>query len=119
MSVVYDYESATYIIQGARKPIDESGMADKNLRYFVDGDVITTIHYAMSLSGEGSELTPVPIDEITVDGNLAFSEIGLGEGMFLQMFEMRDAEGNAVASDVIVFDIAADGSITTSSGYTE
>lgn len=119
LCVAYDYVTAAYSIQGARKPIDESGMADKNLRYFVEGDVITTIHYAMPLSGEDGELTPVPIDEITVDENLAFSEIDLGEGMFLQMFEMRDAQGNSVLSDVIVFDIAADGTITTSTGYNE
>lgn len=119
MSVVNDYATAAYTIQGARKPIDESGMADKNLRYFVEGDVITTIHYAMPISGDSTELTPVPIDEIIVDENLAFSEIELGEGMFLQMFEMRDAQGNSVTSDVIVFEIAADGTITTSTGYTE
>jgi len=50
---------------------------------------------------------------------LTFSEIALGEGIFLQMFEMRDAQGNSVNSDVIVFQIADDGTITTSTGYTE
>ncbi|MEG1661319.1 MAG: clostripain-related cysteine peptidase, partial [Clostridiales bacterium] len=33
LSVVYDFTSAAYTIGGARKSIDESGAADKNIRY--------------------------------------------------------------------------------------
>lgn len=118
LSVVYDFAKAEYEIQGARKPIDENGMADKNLRYLVEGDIITTIHYAMSISGEGNELTPVEIDQITVDNNLSFEEIDLGDGTFMQMFEMRDMQGYSAYSDVIMFEIA-DGAITTTVGFTE
>ena len=56
LSVVYDFAKAEYEIQGARKPIDENGMADKNLYYLVEGDIISTIHYAMSISDETDEL---------------------------------------------------------------
>ena len=118
LSVVYDFEKAKYEIQGARKPIDESGMADKNLRYLVEGDVITTIHYAMAISSEDSELMPVEIDEITVDSDTTFEEIELGDGTFMQMFEMRDTQGYTAYSDVIMFD-SKNGEITTSVGFTE
>jgi hypothetical protein len=116
--VIYDYETATYTIQGARKPVNESGMADKNLYYLVEGDVITTIHYAMSISGEGEELTPVEVDEILWDNNMTFEEIELGDGVFMQMFEMRDMQGYSAYSDVIMFE-TVDGVITTTVGFTE
>jgi len=118
LSVVYDFTTAKYEIQGARKPIDENGMADKNLRYLVDGDVIKTIHYGMAISGDTQDLTPVEVATIVVDDTLSFDEIDLGDGIFLQMFEMRDAQGYSAYSDVIEFNIA-DGEITTSVGFTE
>jgi len=46
----YDFEAKAYFIKGARKPLDESAAADKNLRYLVEGDVIQTIHFATSLT---------------------------------------------------------------------
>jgi len=118
LSVVYDMETASYEIQGAKKPIDESGMADKNLRYLVEGDVITTIHYAMPISDEEAELTPVEISTITVGSDLSFDEIELGDGTFMQMFEMRDMQGYSAYSDVIMFE-STDGVITTTVGFTE
>lgn len=117
LSVVYDFTTATYEIQGARKPIDENGMADKNLRYLVEGDVITTIHYMMSVSGD-DDLMPVELDQITVDSDLTFDEIELGDGAFIQMFEMRDMQGYSAYSDAILFEIV-DGFITTTVGFTD
>lgn len=52
LSVVYDFTAAEYSIEGARKGSEESGAADKNLRYLVEGDEIQTIHYANILSEE-------------------------------------------------------------------
>ena len=118
LSVVYDFEKAAYEIQGARKPIDEFGMADKNLRYLVEGDVITTIHYINEISGESDELTPVAVDEITVNNDTSFEEAELGDGKFMQVFEMRDMQGNTAYSDVVMFEIA-NGEITTTVGFTE
>jgi len=116
LSVIYDFGIGAYEIQGAKKAIDENGMADKNLRYLVEGDVITTIHYFMSISGDDTDLLPEEVDEIIVDNSLNFEEISLGDGTFIQMFEMRDMQGNSVYSDTIVFEIL-DGTITTSVGY--
>jgi len=118
LSVVYDFEKEAYEIQGARKSIDESGMADKNMRYLVEGDVITTIHYMMSISDENDELTPVEVDQITVGSDIAFEEIELGDGNFMQMFELRDMQGYSAYSDVVMFEIV-DAVITTTIGFIE
>lgn len=118
MSVVYDFEKEAYEIQGARKSIDENGMADKNLRYFVEGDLITTIHYASSISGEGDEMTPVEVDEITVTEDMVFEEIDMGDGMFMMLYKMQDMQGNVVYSDVIMFE-TVNGEISTTVGFTE
>ena len=119
LSAVYVFETAKYEIQGARKPVDESGMADKNLYYLIEGDTISTIHYAMPISGEDNELAPVEVDQIEWSNDMTFEEIELGEGTFMQMFEMRDMQGYSAYSDVIMFEIAADGTIITTVGFTE
>ncbi len=118
MMVIYDFEIGAYEIQGARKAVDENGMTDKNLRYFVDGDVITTIHYASIISSDDGSLIPFEAAEITVDGELSFTEEILGDGIFLQVFEMRDIQGNTAYSDVIMFEVV-DGTITTTVGFTD
>lgn len=113
LSVVYDFTAEEYTIEGARKSSDESGAADKNLRYLVEGDEIQTIHYANILSEENDELTPVPIDTIIVTPETAFAEIELGDGLFIMIFEMKDAQGNVAYSVPITFE-TIDGEIFTS-----
>ncbi|MEG1242901.1 MAG: clostripain-related cysteine peptidase, partial [Oscillospiraceae bacterium] len=83
LSVVYDFTSEEFYIEGARKAIDESGAADKNLRILVEGDKIQTIHYATAISSESDELTAVPVDTITVTADTAFSEMDMGDGTFV------------------------------------
>ena len=116
LNVVYDYDKAEYEIKGATKPIDESGMADKNMRSLMVGDVISTIHYATTISGDSDEFDAYVVDEITVTANTSFYETELGDGQYYQVFEMRDMQGNSVYSDVAEFDVQ-DGEITTSVGY--
>lgn len=102
--VVYDFETGEYYIEGARKPLDESGAADKNLRYLVEGDEIQIIHFATAISREDSELTAVPIDTIKVTSDTAFSEIELGDGLFIMMYVMQDSQGNVVYSAPVTFE---------------
>lgn len=116
LNVVYDFDKAEYEIKGATKPIDESGMADKNMRSLMVGDVISTIHYATTISGDSDEFDAYVVDEITVTENTSFYETELGDGQYYQVFEMRDMQGNSVYSDVAEFDVR-DGEITTSVGY--
>nr|WP_246241180.1 clostripain-related cysteine peptidase [Anaerocolumna sedimenticola] len=113
LMVIYDFETGEYSIEGARKPLDESGAADKNLRYLVEGDVIQTIHYATAISGGGDELTAVPIDTITVTPETAFAETELGDGIFIMMYVMQDSQGNVASSAAVTFE-SSGGEILTS-----
>lgn len=110
--VIYDFTTEEYAIAGARKPLNESGAADKNLRYLVEGDEIRTIHYATAISGDG-ELTAVPIDTIKVTPDTAFAETELGDGMFIMMFVMQDSQGNVATSAAVTFE-SSGGEIITS-----
>ena len=78
----------------------------------MEGDVIQTIHYATSISDDGDELTAVPVDTIKVTPETAFSEIELGDGLFIMMFAMRDSQGNVVYSSPVTFE-SKDGEIST------
>ncbi|MEG2420598.1 MAG: clostripain-related cysteine peptidase [Oscillospiraceae bacterium] len=113
LSVVYDFSAAEYYIEGARKGMDESGAADKNLRKLKVGDEIQTIHYAAALSDDSEELTAVPVDTIKVTEDTAFSEMDLGDGLFVMMFDMMDSQGTAAQSAAFTFEVV-DGEIITS-----
>ena len=113
LMVIYDFETGEYYIEGARKPLDESGAADKNLRYLVEGDEIQTIHYATSISEEDGELTAVPVDTIKVTPETAFAETKLGDGFFIMMYIMNDSQGNVASSATVTFE-SASGVINTS-----
>lgn len=112
--VIYDFTTGEYSIAGARRPLDESGAADKNLRYLVEGDEIQTIHFAAAISGEG-ELTAVPIDTIKVAPETAFAETELGDGIFIMMYVMQDSQRNVATSAAVTFE-SSGGEITTSVG---
>lgn len=110
--VIYDFENEEFYIEGARKPVDEYGAADKNLRCLENGDIITTIHYGASLSEDIQELTAVPVDTVTVTEDTVFSETELGDGLFIMMYAMKDSQGNVVYSQAATFE-ALDGEIIT------
>ena len=48
--------------------------------------------------------------------DITFEEVELGDGIFLQMFEMIDMQGYTAYSEVIKFEIV-DGVILTSIGF--
>lgn len=104
LMVIYDFSTEEYYIEGARKPLDESGAADKNLRYLVEGDEIQTVHYAAALSDDSDELMAVPIDTIKVTTETAFAETELGDGLFIMFYAMKDSQGNVVNSAAVTFE---------------
>lgn len=110
--VIYDFETEQFYIEGARRPLDESGAADKNLRYLVEGDLIQTIHFATSISGEDSELIAVPVDTIKVTPEISFAETELGDGTFIMMYLMHDSQGNTAYSAPVTFTVSG-GEITS------
>lgn len=112
LRVVYSYTDEEYSILGARRGIDDNGMADKNLVQLEPGDEITTLHYAMTISGDEEEPEQVPVDTITVTEDTAFTEEDLGDGNFVIFYEMVDMQDNSYYSDLAYFTVE-DGLIYT------
>lgn len=112
LRVVYSYTNEEYSILGARRGIDDNGMADKNLVQLEPGDEITTLHYAMTISGDEEEPEQVPVDTITVTEDTAFTEEDLGDGNFVIFYEMVDMQDNSYYSDLAYFTVE-DGLIYT------
>ena len=104
LRVVYSYEDEEYYILGARKGLEDTGMADKNLIQLKPGDEITTLLYAATISGD-DDLELVPVDTFTVTGSTAFAEEDLGDGIFLLMFELVDARNQSVLSQAVQFTV--------------
>lgn len=104
LRVIYDYSDEQFYILGARKDMDDSGMADKNLMQLKPGDEITTIHYAATFSGD-DDFEPVELETFEVTENTSFSEIDTGDGTFLMMFELADSKNNTAYSQMIQFTV--------------
>lgn len=111
LQVAYDFSAEQWSILGASQGLDESGMASKELRLLEEGDVITTIWKIASYSGD-DDFEMYTAEEVTVTADTAFGEAPLFDGSYSMVFEMWDAAGNYVYSDVVTFD-CADGEIMT------
>lgn len=112
LQVVYDFAAEEWDILGARRGIDENGMADKLLRLLREGDEITTLWYMASVSGD-DEFEPYAVDTFTVTADTAFDEIELPDGSYAMLYEMRDVMDHYAYSDQVMFD-CVDGEIFTS-----
>ena len=104
LEVVYDFTKETFDILGARKCIDDNGMADKNLVKLKDGDEITTLYYAASISGDDA-FECVEVETFTVTSETSFFEQKLGDGKFVMMFQLEDFTGNTINSQRVCFTI--------------
>ncbi len=113
LSVIYDYDAEEYVIEGARKPQNEGGAPDKNLRLLEVGDVIQTIHYASPISDEEAPFEEVVIDTVNVNANTSFYDTDLGDGTFLVMYAMTDSRGT-IAYSVPVYYEQIDGDLYAS-----
>ena len=111
LQVVYDFATEQWNVLGARQGMDDSGMADKDLRLLQEGDEITTIWYLASYSGE-DDFEPYAAATITVTDDTTFGEASLPDGSYSMVFEMRDAMDNYAYSDAVTFDCTG-GEITT------
>ena len=112
LQVVYDFNTEEWTILGARQGIDESGMADKELRLLQAGDQLTLLWYAASLSGD-EDFEVYAGAELTVTADTAFVEMNLPDGSYAMVFTMSDAMGGTAESRPVYFD-CADGEIYTS-----
>lgn len=112
LQVVYDFTAQEWSILGAWKGIDESGMADKELRLLQEGDEITTLWKLASFSGD-DDFVAYKAETLTVTQNTSFSEAPLFDGTYRMVFEMWDAMGNYAYSDPVQFDCVNGEIITT------
>jgi hypothetical protein len=104
LRVVYDFTDAQYYIMGARKGLDETGMADKNLVQLQPGDEVTTLLYAATITGDDAfEL--YEMETFYVTESTAFEEAWLGDGEYMMMFELTDASNMTSWSDEFLFSI--------------
>ena len=110
LQVVYDFETEGWSILGARQGIDETGMADKELRLLEEGDELTTIWYMASATGD-EDFEAYTAETFTVTADTSFDEMELPDGSYSMVYEMRDAMDNYAYSDAVFFDCAG-GTIT-------
>lgn len=107
LHVVYDYNDECFYILGARRGLDHTGMADKNLIQLQPGDEITTIHYAATISGD-DDFEAFEVDTFTVSQDTSFYETDMGDGQFMMMFELVDARNNISYSEPVEFIVEGD-----------
>lgn len=103
LQVVYDFITNQWFILGARRGIDENGMASKELRQLQEGDEITTIWLIASVSGD-DDFEPYLAETFTVWGDTVFEETELPDGSYAMLYEMRDTMGNYAYSEEVYFD---------------
>ena len=111
LQIAYDFSSEQWSILGARQGIDDSGMADKELRLLQPGDEVTLVWYMTDLSTD-ADLEAYTADTVVISENTAFGEMQLPDGQYAMLFEMYDATGASALSDVVLFD-CANGEIMT------
>ena len=104
LQVDYNFNKDEFLIYGARKGIDDNGMADKNLVKLKPGDEITTLHYAASISGD-DDFEFYEVETFTVNENTSFYEQDLGDGEYIMMFELKDFMKNTVYSQAVQFSV--------------
>lgn len=112
LQVAYVYDEEKYYILGARKGIDSNGMSDREMIKLKAGDEITTIHFAMSISGEDEDFTQVEVDTFTIGENPQIADEELGDGNYGYAFEFVTPNDESALSNFIMFTVQ-NGTITT------
>ncbi len=112
LQVVYDFNDEAWSILGARQGIDDSGMADKELRKLQSGDELTTIWYMAALSDD-SDFEAYEAETLTVTEDTAFAEMDLPDGEYMLLFEFRDTQGNSGTSQAVTFGVEGDDIFTS------
>ena len=103
LRVMYDYNKEEYKILGARKGLEDNGMADRNLIQLKPGDKITTIQYGMSLSSESDDIVAIKGESFEITEKTKFEEKELGNGEYVMMFELVDFKNNSAYSEMVKF----------------
>ena len=112
LQVAYSYADGKYRILGARRGLEANGMSDRNLIRLKPGDMLTTIHYAMSASGDDEDFMPVEVDTFRLGSHPEVRDEEVGDGTYGYLFEFVAPAGESALSDIAIFEIE-NGDITT------
>lgn len=112
LQVAYVYAEKKYHIIGARKGLDSYGLSDRELIKLKAGDEITTIHYAMTISGDDEDFTQVEVDTFTIGDNPQITDEELGDGNYGYAFEFVTPTDETALSNFILFTVT-NGEIAT------
>jgi hypothetical protein len=112
LQVTYSFKDKSYKILGARQGLDSHGMADRELKKLKQGDKITTIHYAMSISGNDENFQPVEVETFTIGDKPQVKDENLGDGSYGYLFEFISPNGDSALSQMVEF-VLNKGQITT------
>ena len=115
LQVVYNYHEEKYRILGARKGLETNGIANRQLIHLKAGDQITTLHYAMTMSGSDEEFTQVDMETFTIGEHPEVKDEELGDGNYGYYFEFIDPLNESALSKLVKYDIK-NGEITTTVG---
>ncbi|MBR2143502.1 MAG: clostripain, partial [Anaerovibrio sp.] len=113
LMVAYIFADNSYKILGARKGIDEYGMGDRNLIKLKEGDTITTIHYAMTMSGAEEEFSPVEVDNFQIGSQPVFADENMGDGEYGYCFEFVSPTVDSALSQMVQFTVKDNKIVTT------
>ena len=110
--VSYQFKNQKYKILGARQGMDSHGMADRNLRKLKKGDKVTTIHYAMTISGNDEDFQPTEGETFTIGDKPQVKDENLADGTYGYLFEFISPNGDSALSKLVEFALKK-GKITT------
>ncbi len=105
LQVTYSYNDGLYRILGARRGLDKNGMSDRNLIRLKPGDQVTTIHYAMSISGDDDDFTPVEVDTFRIGSHPTVADEEVGDGKYGYLFEFLAPTDESALSHIVSFEI--------------
>ena len=104
LSVSYSYATGEYEILGARRGIDDNGMADRITRSLEPGDVIEPLHYVLfDMDDYDEEFTIMAVESLVVTENTRFHIEDMGDGYFIYIYEMVDLQNNSYLSEPAAF----------------
>ena len=113
LQVAYTFKDKAYRILGLRRGIEANGIADRELVPLKAGDVVTTLHYAMKLSGHEEEFQQFEVDTFTLGAQPQIADEAMGDGVYGYCFEFVDPQNKSALSRIVTYTIK-DGHIVTS-----
>lgn len=115
LQVIYSFKDKAYKILGAWRGIDSYGMSDRDLVKLKPGDVITTLHYGMTISGSDTDFTQVEVDTFVYGSNSRIEDMDVGDGKYGYYFEFVNPLNEIAWSNRVTYTIT-NGQIVTSVG---